>query len=778
MYLVSDRMIEDLLSEPEWLITEESYEPLKNPFYETLFTLANGYVGVRGSLEQGSQNNLHATYFAGVFDATVDFFTELANAPSWIGIKIIADGESIDLEKGELLTYRRILDMKKGILTQLLRWKSETGKITRFESYRLVHLCHKHTALIKGIVVPENYSGTISIRGGLDGYTFNRGLGDQLKIKHFKLTEYEDRNEDGVYLEMKTYTSAITVSMASKLKVNVPSHRDVEYNSDKITEVVTFDVENGKKYDFEKIVTFFTSREIERVKTAVLKELQIRFEQNSERLLQDHISAWNEKWDTTDVRIVGDELSQKSLRFNIFHLIQSANPNDERVSIAAKALHGEGYRGHVFWDTDIFMVPFYIYTDPKAARALLMYRYHNLDAARKNAQINGYRGAQFPWESADTGEEVTPKEMGNLIRGYRGRVWTGEEEHHIVADVAYVLDHYYLATGDDEFLTKYGVEIILETARFWVSRAEFDPQKQMYVINKVIGPDEYHEHVNNSVFTNFMARWNINRAFEYIDQLKMSYLDVWRHLKDKLGLENDELRTWKDVADRLYIPYDERTGLYEEFEGYFNLEDIVITEFTENNIPVIPWELARRASETTLVKQADVILLQYILDSHFNQKSKKLNFNYYESRTTHSSSLSPSIHAIVSTEIGDCHKAYQYFLKAARIDLDDTSRNTVEGIHAASLGGTWQAAINGFAGMRIRDGKLAFNPQLPEKWQKMEFKVKWRGETMNISVTNDELQVALQSADDNRAIDIIIGRQVISVKGDQIHRISFNSFNK
>ncbi|OLS24720.1 MAG: Kojibiose phosphorylase [Candidatus Heimdallarchaeota archaeon LC_3] len=766
-------MIEGLLSGKEWLITEESYEPLKNLFYETLFTLANGYVGVRGSLEQGSQNNLRTTYFAGVYDATIGFFTELANSPSWIGIKIIAEGEIIDFEKGELLTYRRVLDMKKGILTQLLRWKSKTGKITRFESYRLVHMCYRHTSLIKGIIVPENYSGTISIKGGLDGYIFNRAQGNQLKIKHFQLTEYEDRDQNGVYLEMKTYNSEITVGVASKLMVNVPSHRDVGYDVDKITEVITFHAESGRKYDFEKIVTFFTSRDIDPVKKAVLKELLVRHEKNVDHLLQDHISAWNEKWNTADIKIVGDDRAQKSLRFNIFHLIQSANSNDGQASVGAKALHGDGYRGHVFWDTEIFMVPFYIYTDPKTACTLLMYRYHNLDAARKNARINGYQGAQFPWESADTGDEITPKEMGDLIRGYKTRVWTGDEEHHIVADVAYEIDHYYVVTGDDSFLIQYGAEILLETARFWVSRVEFDPQRRMYVINKVIGPDEYHEHVNNSVFTNFMARWNINKAFEYIEKMKTFYPDDWNHLKNKISLENEELRTWKDVVQRLYIPYDEQTGLYEEFEGYFNLEDPILRE---NNLHSVPIELERKASETTLVKQADVILLQYLLNSHFTQKSKKLNFEYYEPRTTHSSSLSPSIHAILSNEIGDYSKSYKYFMKAARIDLDDSKKNTIEGIHAASLGGTWQAAINGFAGMRILDGKLAFNPHLPEKWKKMDFKIKWRGETLNISVTKELIEVSLQTNSKERFIDIVIGQKTMSIKGGQIYMIhDFNS---
>jgi kojibiose phosphorylase len=504
-----------------------------------------------------------------------------------------------------------------------------------------------------------------------------------------------------------------------------------------------------------------------------LKELQIRIRQGSEQIFLDHIIAWNEKWDTSDIRITGDDLAQKSLRFNIFHLIQSANPNDQQVSVAAKALHGDGYRGHVFWDTEIFMVPFYIYTDPKSARSLLMYRYHSLDSARENARINGYLGAQFPWESADTGEEVTPKEMGDLIRGYRGKVWTGEEENHIVADIAYEIDHYFLVTDDDEFFILYGAEIVIETARFWASRVDFDQEKRMYVINKVIGPDEYHEHVNNSVFTNLMARWNLNRALEYIEKMKKSYPNDWGNLKRKINLEEGELGKWKDVIDRIFIPYDEQTGLYEEFECYFNLED---PKFPENNIHLIPMELERRAKETTIVKQADVILLQYLLSSHFSQKSKKLNFNYYEPRTTHRSSLSPSTHAIISAELGYHDKSYQYFMKSARIDLDDLGKNTTEGIHAAALGGTWQAVINGFAGMRIRDGKLAFNPHLPEKWQKMEFKIKWRGETVDISITLDIVQVALETKDEKRVIDVIIGQKPISIKGGQIHRIHARDF--
>ncbi len=734
--------IENLLGEKKWLISEESYKPDKLPFYETLFTLANGYVGVRGSLEFVSQTSCPGTYFAGVFDATLDAFTELANAPSWIGLKVVANAEEVDLEKGEILDYRRFLDMKKGILIHMLRWKSESGNITRFESYRLVHLLHKHTSLIVGTIVPENYSGTISIESGLNGYTFNTGSVKQLKIKHFKLTERIDRKNDGIYLEMKTHATGISVGEASKLTVNVPSQRDVRYDIDRITEVLTFQVEKGKNYEFEKFVTFYTSRDVGNIKAATLTELKKRIRQGSETLLQEHVSVWRDRWKIADVKIYGDEVAQKSLRFNIFHLIQSANPNDEKVSVAARGLHGEGYRGHIFWDVEIYMLPFYIYTDPKAARSLLMYRYYTLNGARKNARINGYRGAQFAWESADTGVEATPREpLVDLSTGERVRIWTGDEEQHIVADVAFGICHYYDATGDDEFLTKYGAEILLETARFWASRADFDPQRGFYVINKVIGPDEYHVHVNNSVFTNFMARRNLKKALECVKKLKTSYPDVWSRLKQKIALEDSELKEWKKVADNIYVPYDESTGVYEEFEGYFKLEDIMIGEPHKQNAYVVPIELLERINEATLVKQADVILLQFLLSDEFDKRTKKANYDYYEPRTTHDSSLSRSIYAIIGAEIGDHEKAYQNFLKAVRVDLDDNRGDTRLGIHAGCMGATWQAAIMGFAGMKIHKGKLTFNPRLPQKWKKMEFKVNWHRKTINVTVTKEKVQV-------------------------------------
>jgi kojibiose phosphorylase len=726
-----------LLSEEAWLIRERGWRPESIPFYETVFTLANGYMGTRGSLEQGGQTGRPGTYFAGVFDATPNFFSELVNGPNWVGIKVVADGETMDMEKGEVLEYGRALDLKQGVLAQVLRWKDPQGRVTRFETVRLVHIRQKNIGLIRGVMVPENYSGTLSLEAGIDGSSFNTNIVAQVKVKHLRLVERKDRGEEGIYLGMKTVVSDISIGMASKLRLDGTIRRSVQYDVDRMNEVLTFTGRQGKSYAFEKFVAFYTSRDVENVKGAVLGTLDAASRTGGDRLSAEHRAAWASRWADADIQILGDDIAQQSFRFNLYHLMQLANREDDRISIGAKGLHGEGYRGHVFWDTEIFMLPFYIYTDPEAARSLLMYRAHTLDAARKNARSNGYRGAQFAWESADSGEEFTPKELGDPFTGKAVRIWTGEEEHHIVADVAFGVDHYVTSTGDEEFLLDYGAEIVLETARFWASRAILNDQKGRYEIRKVIGPDEFHEHVDNSVYTNAMARWNLRKALKYAGKIRAGHSDVWETLKEKIGLEEAELEEWREVADRLYIPRDVERGLDEEFEGYFGLEDRKVTEFDEHGMPVLSEEVEDRVGETQLIKQADVVMLHYLLGEEFDPEARRINFGYYEPRTTHRSSLSPSIYAIMGMEVGHYERAYTHFLHSARVDLDDNQGNTDQGIHAASMGGTWQAAVNGFAGMRIREGKLSFDPWLPEGWERMAFRINWQGDTLEIVITSD-----------------------------------------
>jgi kojibiose phosphorylase len=422
--------------------------------------------------------------------------------------------------------------------------------------------------------------------------------------------------------------------------------------------------------------------------------------------------------------------------------MSSVNENDPMVSIAAKALHGEGYKGHVFWDTEIFMLPFFIYVYPQAARTLLMYRYNMLDAARKNATLNGYKGAQYPWESADTGEEETPK-WGFDYKGNPVRIWTGDLEHHITADIAFAVWEFFRATEDIEFMLNYGAEVIFETARFWVSRCEYVKELDRYEINNVIGPDEFHEHVDNNAYTNYLAKWNIKKGLELINMLKEKYPEHYYAISNKICLTNEEIEKCKKVEEKIYIPYDKDKKLIEQFEGYFDKKDYVIDKFDENNMPIWPEGVdITRLGDTQLIKQADVVMLMLLLGEEFDEETKRINYEYYEKRTMHKSSLGPSMYAIMGLKVGDHKNAYQSFMRSANVDLVDNQGNTKEGLHAASAGGTWQVAVFGFGGMEIdKEGILNINPWLPEKWDKLSYKVFWKGNLIEVIVTKEDVSV-------------------------------------
>ncbi|KKC30124.1 trehalose and maltose hydrolase (phosphorylase) [Caldanaerobacter subterraneus subsp. pacificus DSM 12653] len=422
--------------------------------------------------------------------------------------------------------------------------------------------------------------------------------------------------------------------------------------------------------------------------------------------------------------------------------MSSVNEKDPWVSIGAKGLHGEGYKGHVFWDTEIFMLPFFIYVYPEAARTLLMYRYNMLDAARRNAALNGYKGAQYPWESADTGMEETPK-WGFDYKGNPVRIWTGDLEHHITADVAFAVWEYFRATNDIDFMLNFGAEIILETARFWASRCEYVEELDRYEINNVIGPDEFHEHVNNNAYTNYFAKWNIKKGLEIIGELKENYPDYYYAITQKISLTPEEVEKWKEVEKKIYIPYDKDKKLIEQFEGYFEKKDYVIEKFDENNMPVWPEGVdVTKLGDTQLIKQADVVMLMLLMPEEFDEETKGINYEYYEKRTMHKSSLSPSMYAIMGLKVGDHRNAYQSFIRSAKVDLADNQGNAVEGIHAASCGGTWQVAVFGFGGLEIdREGVLNINPWLPEKWEKLSYKIFWKGSLLEVTVAKEEVSV-------------------------------------
>ena len=445
-------------------------------------------------------------------------------------------------------------------------------------------------------------------------------------------------------------------------------------------------------------------------------------------LLAAHTAAWAEVWDASDVVIEGDPTAQLAVRYNLFQVLIAAPRHDNRVSVPAKTLSGFGYRGHVFWDTDIFILPFLNHTQPALARNLLCYRYYTLPGARRKAQAAGYQGAMFAWESADSGDEVTPRwvpaQDGDLTR-----IWCGDIELHITADVAYAVWQYWQGTGDDDWMRRYGAEIILDTAAFWGSRVEWNSDRGRYEISDVIGPDEYHEHVDNNAFTNRMVRWHLETALEVLAWLRRTDPERAVALTEQLDLTPERLAHWNAVCEDIFVPHDPETGLIEQFEGFFSLKEVDLVGYEPRTRSMQALLGGEETNQSQVLKQADVLMLLYLLRDRFDRPTLQANWDYYAPRTdhTHGSSLAPAIHAIMVCELGRPDEAYEHFMRAALVDLENLRGNTADGIHAASAGGVWQAVVFGFGGVRLTDAGPVATPRLPAGWTRLKFRLQHRG---------------------------------------------------
>jgi trehalose/maltose hydrolase-like predicted phosphorylase len=535
-------------------------------------------------------------------------------------------------------------------------------------------------------------------------------------------------------LAMATGSAAQPKSEATKSRQERPT--------DHVEERWSWQAGLGETVCLNRVVAVYTSRDVADPADTARARVTMIEKRGVPALARDHVDAWSRRWDAADVQIVGDDEAQRALRFAVYHLIAAANPDDDHVSIGARGLTGQAYRGHVFWDTEIYMLPFYVFTDPSAARALLMYRYHTLGAARQKAKAHGYRGALYAWESADSGEETTPHAVvapnGALVS-----VLTGEQEHHISADIAYAVWQYWRATGDDDFMLDAGCDILVETARFWASRARMEADGHAH-IRAVIGPDEYHETVDDNAYTNVMAQWNLNRAADAVAILKREQPTDWKRLSIRLALTEDEPAAWLRVAAALVTGFHSETGLFEQFEGYFGLEEVNVVEH-RNSATAIDVFLGReRTRRSKAIKQADVVALSALLWDEWPPTNHEANFNYYEPRTAQGSSLSPAFHALVAARLGDGVLARSYLRQAGEIDLADNMGNAAGGVHIAALGGLWQAAVLGVAGVRLREDGIALDPHLLPGWTEMRCSVQWRGRVLRLTLAAEPARIKVE----------------------------------
>ena len=722
-----------------WVLTHEGYNVLTENAVESRFALGNGFLGMRASrpVSRGPTwvswlghirwASWPRCYVAGLFDRpnTVPPVPALVPVADWSHVTLVLDGNPQLLLDGEFLASVRQLDMRRGILLSDLSYRAHAGITICSGELRLVSLADRAVALQL-------------LRFSLDRDGIDVTLEANFAMAGMGM---EPLQLDRDVCAWRTEGSGKAVAMAGSVTLQADGRPLVPERSFSLRWIWRWRSVAGQELELDRLVTVARSDRWADDPALVAADAMARGRALGWRgVLAAHETAWRQHWDASDVIIEGDDKVQEAVRFAVYHLTSAANPEDECVSVGARGLTGDAYFGHVFWDTEIYLLPFYVGVWPEAARALLMYRYHTLHGARAKAAHFGFRGALYAWESADTGEETTPERVIGAD-GTPVEILTGRMEHHISADVAYAVWQYWRFTRDDDFFLRAGAEMLLETARFWASRAVAEADGKRH-IRHVIGPDEYHEDVDDNAFTNVMARWNIGRGLETMDLLRERWPNHAAALREKLALGDDELADWRDAIARIVTGLDAATGIYEQFAGYYKLQPLDLSLYADRKMPIDVVIGPERTQRSQVVKQADVVALIALLPDEFPGAAAKANFRYYEPRCAHGSSLSAGIHALVAARLGKTETALRFLRQAAIADLE-LDPNSAGGIRIAGLGGLWQAIILGFAGLDLGSDMLGIDPRLPPHWRSLSFRVGWRGRSVAIRIAGKTAQATL-----------------------------------
>mgnify|MGYP000170988521 CR=1 FL=1 len=720
-----------------WKIIQTRLDPSQNRAAESLFTLGNEYMGLRGFLEEGySGDTLPGVYVGGIYypDKTrvgwwkngyPEYFAKVPNSINWAAFTIRIDGIKVDLHKHTPLFFRRELDMKTGCLTRHVIVEMGKGKRARLIFRRFLSMDDRHVSYVSVAVTPINRGMTVEIEACLDGDVRNADANYEEK---FWTVEENTACDDYTYLAARTQKTGYLLGAAQSVTVRLnnkvlPAYKETISDGEKSGYRLKADITKDDTLMIEKHIAVFTSRDMpdEEVAKTAVKRAREAGDAGYETLFDRHKGAMAEKWDKLDVEIVGDDLAQQGIRYNIFQLFTTYYGYDSRLNIGPKGYSGEKYGGVTYWDTEGFCFPFYLYQDEEIALNLLLYRYKQLDKAKENAAKLGLKGALYPMVTVN-GEECHNE-------------WeiTFEEIHRNGA-IAYAIYHYTRYTGDDIYLQEKGIEVLIELSRFWESRVSYSERRQAYMILGVTGPNEYENNVNNNWYTNTMAAWTLAYTLETLDSLTPEGVEA-------LGVTGEEIKKWQAVIDGMYYPCDESRGVYEQQDLYLDKELKPAETIPSGERPIHKHWSWDRILRSCYIKQADVLQGIYFFPERYDLDTQKRNFLFYEPMTVHESSLSASVHSIVASRIGLDGKAYELYLRTARLDLEDINRDTEDGVHLTSMAGSWNAIVQGFAGFSFNGDRLTFSPHLPPKWEGYSFQVSHRGTDLWVAVTEDGMRV-------------------------------------
>ncbi len=756
-------------NQKNWLIQETVFDERYLGKCEAIFAQGNGYLGVRNALEETYTGEVRDTFITGTFNkASSEEVTELPNIPDMTGINIKINGQELNLLKGKLERYCRTMNLKNGEVVREIIWETPSKIRLQAQFRRIVSLENEHL-MATAVEFFLDQDADLVIETGIDGSVTNSGA------QHFCNIERRVYDINEMQYVSQTTESQIWIAQHAACRLNVKADVLPEMGRRTLKNKYHFRAKKDQKISFEKVSVYHSSRDmgymgkqneqiIEKMKQDGRDVLKTAFSKGYEGIKRESEKQWEKYWKASDIIIEGNaDFDQLAIRFALYHLNIMVKHEDNRVGIGAKALTGEGYKGHSFWDTEMFILPYFIFTKPETARTLLEYRYKNLYGARKKAQKNGYEGAMYPWECAWVSDgEVTPEYAGtDVITGECTKCWTGLIEHHITADIAYAVEQYYLVTNDQDYMEQYGCEIILETARFWASRLQYVEEQDRYEILDVIGPDEYKEHVDNNAYTNYMAKHNMELALHMIQELEAKHVELYGKLDQKINLLKLK-KTLEERIEKLYIPKPDTDGIISQADGFKNLKELNLTKYklAEQVGTIFDDFNIQQISQYKVIKQADIIMLFFVLGVLFDKEIQRKNFEYYEEKTLHDSSLSKCIHAIIANDLGMEEIAYEFYESCLNVDLGLYMKSSDAGIHSASIGGIWESTVMGFGGVRMKGEKLYLTPKLPQKWTKLTFPLCIKGNFLKISVDKTSVTVINHG---NEEVSFLLQEEMVKV---------------
>ncbi|WP_339658039.1 glycoside hydrolase family 65 protein [Flavobacterium frigidarium] len=764
-------MNQDYIKPNNWSIIEEGFDVERVKSSESLFSIGNGAMGQRANFEETyTGDTFQGSYIAGIYypDKTKvgwwkngypEYFAKVLNAPNWIGIEIEINDELFDLNAcTNIKNFRRELNMKEGWYSRSLEATLKNGTEVAINVMRFLSLDLDEVGAIHYEITPVNKDAKIVYKPYVDAGVTNEDANwdekfwEPLEVKHSGNEAYVTAQTFKTHFKVTTFMHNSVFENGKNLNL---SPTNFNTTSDKIQSLYAVIVAKGKTSSIQKIAGYTVSLNHNNTQTAAEKAIQAALAKGYNQLLQDQIAAWAKIWEMSDITIDGDVKAQQGIRFNIFQLNQTYLGKDSRLNIGPKGFTGEKYGGSTYWDTEAYCIPFYMATkDQQVARNLLTYRYNQLDKAIENAEKNlGFKNgaALYPMVTMN-GEECHNE-------------WEiTHEEIHRNGAIAFAIFNYHRFTGDYSYIPEKGLEVLIAIARFWHQRASFSTAKNQYVILGVTGPNEYENNINNNFYTNYIAKWCIDYAFEQIQKVSLEYASDHKRIIEKVKLSDSEIQEWKKVADNMYFPKSEELGIYLQQDNFLDKDLVPVKDLDPSQRPINQKWSWDRVLRSPYIKQADVLQCFYFFEDHFSKEELNKNFDFYESFTVHESSLSPCVHSIQAALLDKMDMAYTFYLRTSRLDLDDYNKEVEEGCHITSMAGTWMSIVEGFGGMRVKNDALHFSPKIPKEWDGYSFKINFRNQILKVIVNHNETQITLEGSQD---LTVYVNDQPVLVRANE-----------